>query len=51
MSDIYTKKYFLDLLQLVEKNEVKARAMGRVDLADVLVEYKIDLKERAEAAA
>lgn len=51
MNDIYTKKYFLDLLALAEKNEAKARAMGRVDLAEAMALYVLDLAKNAEAAA
>ena len=51
MSDIYTKKYFLDLLAQAKKTEAKARDMGRVDLAEAIALYVLDLAKNAEAAA
>ena len=51
MDDIYNKEYFLDLLALAEKNEAKARDMGRVDLAEAIAVYVLDLAKNAKAAA
>ena len=50
MDDIYNKEYFLDLLALAEKNEAKARDMGRVDLAEAIALYVLDLAKNAKAA-
>ena len=45
---IYTEQYYRSLWFLADKNETKARQMGRDDLADVLALYKADLLQKAE---
>ena len=48
---IYTEQYYRRLWTLADKNEIKAREMGRDDLADVIAAYKADLEQKAQEVA